>query len=127
VSDPAAAVNALVDALDDRVLDRLAERLAPRVAQLGSGAADETVSPVVTVERAASAIGLSPRAIRAAISRGDLPARKVGNRWLIAGENLVMLGTPTARVLRRHDPRRGRPAHNRSPMADAVAALDAEA
>jgi excisionase family DNA binding protein len=124
MTDLAAALAALVDALDDSALDRLAARLAPRIAQLAATADDRAVPAVITVERAAGAIGVSSRAIRAAISRGDLPARKVGNRWLIVGENLALLGTPEGRSATRTDARRARPLSRRTPMADAVAALD---
>ena len=69
---------ALVASLDDRALDLLAEALAPRLE------VDSAPSPVVyTVATLALELGVSERAIRAAIQRGELDAVKRGRTYLI--------------------------------------------
>ncbi|QEC46174.1 helix-turn-helix domain-containing protein [Baekduia soli] len=81
-ADPATLALALVDALDDRALDALAERLASRlVGRIPRARHDER--PAYTVAALAESLGLSPKAVRNAIGRGELRARKRGARWLI--------------------------------------------
>ena len=36
---------------------------------------------VLTLEEAAELLGISPRALREAAARGEVPARKIANRW----------------------------------------------
>jgi len=36
---------------------------------------------VLTLEEAAELLGISPRALREAAARGEVPGRKVANRW----------------------------------------------
>jgi hypothetical protein len=65
---------ALVESLDDRALDVLADALAPRLA-----ASTAPPAPVAyTVASLAGELGLSERAVRAAIHRGELHAASVG-------------------------------------------------
>lgn len=42
----------------------------------------------LTTSQAAHRLGISPAAVRKRISRGTLPARFTGSRWLIATHNL---------------------------------------
>jgi excisionase family DNA binding protein len=73
---------ALVATLDDAALDALARRLAPYFAS--AAAADGAKKAIAyTVATLADELGLSQRAIRGAIERGELPAVKRGGRWLI--------------------------------------------
>lgn len=80
---------ALVAALDDAALDVLARRLAPYLAS--PAAAERAESPIAyTVDTLARELGLSPRAIRGAIERGELAAVKRGSRWLIGADAVTV-------------------------------------
>ena len=71
-----------------------------------------------TPKTLAGELGMTPRAIRAAIERGDLYARRSGRGYVIAAEAVAAwAGAPT---------RRRRTARRASrPLRDAIANLDA--
>lgn len=85
-ADPAAALGALlIGSMDDKTVAALAARLAPYLSliaeEAGSG---EHVA--YTVASLAAELAVSQKAIRCAISRGELNAVKRGTRWIISGE-----------------------------------------
>lgn len=41
-----------------------------------------------TVAQLAEELGMAPRTIREALSRGDLKGRKLGNRWIVSADFL---------------------------------------
>ena len=45
---------------------------------------------LLSVQDAATLLGKSPRAVRAALARGELPGRKQGGRWLVPREGLPL-------------------------------------
>lgn len=67
----------------------------------------------------ASELGVTPRAVRAAIERGDLEARRSGRGYVIAAKAVAAWARPPARTRRRPVPRQSRP------LRDAMADLDA--
>jgi excisionase family DNA binding protein len=75
----------LVDGLDDDTLAAFADRLAPHLPRL---ARLEPASPHIafTVASLAEELGVSSKAIRCAIARGELRARKRGSRWIISAD-----------------------------------------
>jgi hypothetical protein len=77
--------------------------------------------PAYTCATLAAELGCTPRAIRAAIERGDLAAVRSGRGWVIGTGAVAAWATPTdARTPRE---RRGSTAR---PMRDALARLDRE-
>lgn len=73
-----------------------------------------------TVESLARAVGLSPKAVRNAIGRGDLDAVKRGGRWIISSSAAQRWSEPdrSGRFSRRS-------AHaGATPLADAVARFE---
>lgn len=80
-------------------------------AALGAGPA------VYTPATLAAELGVTPRAVRAAIERGDLQARRSGRGWVIGTNAVAAWACPQRR-------RRGDVADRRSrPLGDAVAGL----
>lgn len=81
------------------------------------------VSPAAyTVDSLAQAVGVSAKAVRNAISRGELAAVKRGGRWIISAEAVERWSTPqhVARFVRAsRRPRQG-------PLADALSRLECE-
>jgi excisionase family DNA binding protein len=113
---------AFVEALDDRALDVLADALAPR---LGTSTTQAPAPVVYTVATLAAELGVSGRAIRAAIHRGELEARKRGRTYVITRAAVEAWAAPDAgRAQRRDRPSRER-RHGRV-MASALARLDGE-
>lgn len=111
----------VIAGLSEEALDRLAALLAPLLGQPAS--CEMPPSRATTVNGLAREVGMTPRAVRAAIDRGDLPAVKRAGRWLISREGVEhwLAPPPTApRPIRASRPaRRTRP----TPMADAVAQI----
>ncbi len=71
-----------------------------------------------TPQTLAAELGITPRAVRAAIERGDLEARRSGRGYVIAAEAVTAWGRPRARA------RRQTPAvKRRRPLRDAMAGL----
>ncbi len=71
--------------MDDGTVAAFAARLAPYLSQIAQEAASgEHVA--YTVASLAAELSVSPKAIRCAISRGELNAVKRGTRWIISGE-----------------------------------------
>jgi excisionase family DNA binding protein len=70
-----------------------------------------------TPQTLAAELGVTPRAVRAAIGRGDLQARRSGRGWVISADAVAAWAQPHARVRRRPAARRSRP------LRDAVAGL----
>jgi excisionase family DNA binding protein len=108
-SASSALAGVLLDGLDDDAARALAKRLAPHLRGL------EDVNPAhaaYTVHSLAAALGVSQKAIRCAISRGELYAVKRGSRWIISAD--AVADWATARERRRTRPH-GRPA--RAPKA----------
>lgn len=73
--------------------------LALRVAALNHGGADsgtrpapapEPVTSWLTTAQAAARLGIGERAVRQLITRGRLPATRVGGRWLIHPTDLAL-------------------------------------
>ena len=46
----------------------------------------QPATPAYTVTSLAAALGVSPKAVRGAIARGELAAVKRGGRWIISGD-----------------------------------------
>jgi excisionase family DNA binding protein len=74
---------------------------------------------VYTPRTLAAELEITPRAVRAAIDRGDLEARRSGRGYVIAAEAVAAWARPPARTRRRAAPRKSRP------LRDAIANLDA--
>ena len=62
----------------------IASVLAPTLA----ASVPKTARVAYTVDALAKEVSVTPRAVRAAIGRGDLAAVKRGGRWLIAAESV---------------------------------------
>jgi excisionase family DNA binding protein len=103
----AVTARALLDELRD---DPAA--LAELRALLGSRAA-------YTPKTLAGELDVTPRAIRAAIERGDLEARRSGRGYVISAEAVAAWAGTPARRRRRTAPRESRP------LRDAMSSLDA--
>jgi hypothetical protein len=67
----------------------------------------------------ADELGITPRAVRAAIERGDLEARRSGRGYVIAGEAVAAWARPPTRTRRRSARREPQP------LRDAIRNLDA--
>ena len=74
---------------------------------------------VYTPQTLAAELGVTPRAIRAAIERGDLEARRSGRGYVISAEAVAAWAGTPARRRRRTAPRESRP------LRDAMSSLDA--
>jgi excisionase family DNA binding protein len=87
----------LLEQLDREDLERLAERLRPYLR------ADEpTTAPAVyTPQTLAVELGITARAVRAAIDRGDLEARRSGRGYVIGAEAVAVWASAAPRR-RRH-------------------------
>jgi excisionase family DNA binding protein len=85
--------------------------LAELRALLGAGPA------VYTPQTLAAELGMTPRAVRAAIERGDLEARRSGRGYVIGADAVAAWASPPAR--KRRSPR----AVKRRPLRDAMAEL----
>jgi excisionase family DNA binding protein len=113
---------ALITALDDEALDLLAARLAPRLSDNGR---DDTRPIAYTVATLAAQLGLSPRAIRGAIDRGELQAVRRGRHYIIAASAVETWTMPEAgRSVRRASAQRSRPTSGRGVMATALAKVE---
>ncbi len=123
---------------DDNSADPLARALLSALLadpeslrRLGQALADldetehEDRPPAYTVEGLAAKVAVSPRAVRNAITRGELRAVKRGNRWLIA-QDAVDAWTHDAETKppRRPVRERGAQARRRHPLQDALARLE---
>ncbi len=53
------------------------------VAPLNGGVPDPIVEPTVSVERAGAFFGLGRSSAYEAVRRGDLPAIRIGTRWVV--------------------------------------------
>jgi excisionase family DNA binding protein len=84
--------------------------LAELRALLGSGPS------AYTPRTLAAELGCTPRAVRAAIERGDLQARRSGRGYVIAAEAVAAWATPAAR-------RRATPPPRRTTLRDAMDGL----
>jgi hypothetical protein len=79
---------------------------------------------VFTAETLAAELGITPRAVRAAITRGDLAAIKRAGRWIIARQAVEAWARPTGAAAAARAPRRRAGRRSGRPMTDALAALD---
>lgn len=116
--DPLA--RAVLDALasDPHALARLRELVGEQDAR---GAADAQAAPAYTVDSLAAAVGVTPRTVRNAITRGELVAVKRGARWLISADAVEAWTHPQAgehRVRADGSKRMSRPP--RRPLHDAL-------
>lgn len=107
----AALLDALTAALEQADPEQRARLRA--ALELDAGSTSEEPSAIVfTTTTLARQLGRSPRAIRAAISRGELRATKRGAGWLIGADAVAdwtaVDGQQPAR------PRRGRPSSRRT-------------
>jgi excisionase family DNA binding protein len=73
---------------------------------------------VYTPKTLAAELGCTPRAVRAAIERGELAAVRSGRGWVIAATAVARWATPADR------PSRARSGRRTSPMRDALARLE---
>jgi hypothetical protein len=113
----------LLDALADRIANRILDRLATC---LNTSPARAVYSPATL----AAEVGCTPRAIRAAITRGDLHAAKRSGRWLIPSDAVSDWTAGTARgpsVTRRHVRATRSTASTTSTLSAALRALDDDA
>lgn len=77
------------------------------------GAGPSVYSP----QTLAAELGITPRAVRAAIERGDLQARRSGRGYVIGADAVAAWAQPRARARRRPAARAARP------LRDAMAGL----
>ncbi len=123
MSADASIARAMVAALDDAALDALAAQLAPRIAALATDGGDRRAYTVATL---AAELSVSPRTVRAAIERGELPAVKRGGRWIVGADAVTEwtrpMEAPAPRVARRRAASGGS-----GTLAAIVAGLDGEA
>lgn len=54
---------------------------------------------LLRVEQVAAILGLEADSVRRLIRRGELPARHIGRRWYVTGEDLLKAGLTTQRAL----------------------------
>jgi excisionase family DNA binding protein len=78
-----------------------------------------TTPAVYTPRTLAAELDITPRAVRAAIERGDLKARRSGRGYVIAAEAVAAWARPPAGTRQRRAPRAPRP------LPDALGNLDA--
>jgi hypothetical protein len=90
----------LLDGLDEDALRSLAKRLAPHLSRLKDP--NQPAHIAYTVDSLAAELGVSPKAIRCAIGRGELHAVKRGSRWIISSGAVAEWATAI-------EPRRARP------------------
>lgn len=117
-----------VDPLARAVLDALASdpRALPRLRELVGDHDDQSAdeghaAPAYTVDSLAAAVGVSPRTVRNAITRGELDAVKRGARWLISADAVEVWTHPKAgehRARAARLKRMSRPPHR--PLHDAL-------
>jgi hypothetical protein len=108
-----------VDELLPAILDALTRRPA-LVARLRELLGERPAA--YTVESLAAAVGISPKAVRNAIARGDLAAVKRGGRWIVSAAAADRWSEPGAD--QRYS-KRGMRASG-EPMADALARFTRE-
>ena len=94
-------------------------KLCARLSQLLTPEAPATTPAVYTTATLAAEVGRSPKAIRAAIRRGDLHATRSGKGYVIAADEVARWATPPAPAATRT---RRRPAAQRPGVM--AAALD---
>jgi len=84
-TDASALLGALVDLITERVAERVAEKLGRK--------------PFLTVADIASEMGVTPRAIRTARQRGELPGKRIGHALVFARADVEgwVAGTPSER------------------------------
>jgi excisionase family DNA binding protein len=104
-------VNSFQFELSDDDLDRLADRIADRLNGRTERRDERTA---YTCQTLAAELGISPRAVRAAIGRGDLQAVRRGRGWMIGADAVAAWTTPSG-ARRRAAPR----AANVRPLRDA--------
>jgi hypothetical protein len=119
MSDPA---HALIDWLGEAELRELAERLSPYL--LGAGA---PAPPVYTAATLAAELAITPRAVRAAISRGELQGAKRGAGWLITRDAAMAWATPSSASPRRGVQRRRIAAARERPASAALERMRTDA
>jgi hypothetical protein len=95
-------------------LEQENRELAERVAQLEERHAGRAV---YTPQTLAADLEITPRAVRAAIERGDLQARRSGRGWVIGAEAVAEWTRPPTRTRRTARPVK------RRPLRDAMAKL----
>jgi excisionase family DNA binding protein len=110
-----ALARALLDDLDPEDLAALAQRLAPYLPTTLPPATPAVYSPATL----AAELGITARAVRAAIERGDLAARRSGRGYVIGAEAVAAWASSSP--TRRRRPRR--PAPHRT-LRDALSELD---
>jgi excisionase family DNA binding protein len=96
--------------VSDRLLTALLVELRDDPAALAELRALLGAGPsVYTPQTLAAELGITPRAVRAAIERGDLQARRSGRGYVIGAEAVAAWATSTPRARRRAVPRKSRP------------------
>jgi excisionase family DNA binding protein len=103
----------------ERILGEVLDALAHdpvAVERLRRLLAAERGPAAYTVDAFAARVGLSPKAVRNAIARGDLEAVKRGGRWIISGHAVERWSE--SRRSRRFT--RGSAPRVRTPLADAL-------
>lgn len=103
---------------DPQAIARLRELVDDADAQ----ARDDTqTTPAYTVDSLAAAVGVTPRAVRNAITRGELDAVKRGARWLISADAVDAWTHPAAGERRTRNARpRAQRRPPRRPLQDAL-------
>jgi excisionase family DNA binding protein len=87
----------------DRLAERIVERLAPHLPHLVEQAGAYTCATL------AAELGISPRAVRAAIARGDLQAVRRGRGYVISAAAVEAWTTPARARVRASTPANVRP------------------
>jgi len=107
---------ALLDELarDPEAIERLRALVAPTAARPSA--------PAYTVAQLAAETGLSPKAVRGAIARGELEAVKRGTRWIVSADAVAAWATAPPSKSRMTGGARRRTANRDRVMARALGA-----
>ncbi|TMK41130.1 MAG: helix-turn-helix domain-containing protein [Actinobacteria bacterium] len=99
----------------------------PEAGDAGPVRVERPLKVAYTAVTLAREVGVTPRAVRAAIARGELLATKRGRRWLISRESAERWVRPMPPHTPAAAARHRAPSANRRPLATALANLTDDA